>query len=33
VRTPTAFRRRQGILSAPAVKLLEQLRNVAMRPA
>ncbi|MET0962754.1 MAG: LysR substrate-binding domain-containing protein, partial [Noviherbaspirillum sp.] len=32
VRTLTAFRRRQGLLPAPAVKLVEELRNVAMRP-
>ena len=33
VRTLTAFRRRQGILPAPAVKLIEQLRNVALETA
>lgn len=32
-RTLTAFRRRQGILPAPAVKLLEELRRLAARPA
>jgi DNA-binding transcriptional LysR family regulator len=32
-RTLTAFKRRQGILPAPAVKLLEELRRLAARPA
>lgn len=32
-RTLTAFKRRQGILPAPAVKLLEELRRLASRPA
>jgi DNA-binding transcriptional LysR family regulator len=32
-RTLTAFKRRQGILPAPALKLLEQLRQLAARPA
>lgn len=33
VRTLTAFRRSQGILPAPAVKLVEQLRSIAMQAA
>ena len=33
IRTLTAFKRRQGILPAPAVKLLEELRRLAARPA
>jgi len=32
-RTLTAFKRRQGILPGPAVKLLEELRRLAARPA
>src|SRR5246127_710825 len=32
-RTLTAFRRRRGILPAPALKLLEELRRLAARPA
>jgi len=32
-RTLTAFKRRQGILPGPAVKLLEELRRLASRPA
>jgi DNA-binding transcriptional LysR family regulator len=32
-RTLTAFKRRQGILPAPALKLLEELRRLAARPA
>jgi DNA-binding transcriptional LysR family regulator len=32
-RTLTAFKRRQGILPAPALKLLEELRQLAARPA
>jgi DNA-binding transcriptional LysR family regulator len=31
-RTLTAFRRRQGILPGPAVKLLEELRQIAAEP-
>ena len=33
VRTLTAFRRSQGILPAPAVKLVEQLRHIALQAA
>jgi DNA-binding transcriptional LysR family regulator len=32
-RTLTAFKRRLGILPAPALKLLEELRQLAARPA
>jgi DNA-binding transcriptional LysR family regulator len=32
-RTLTAFKRKQGILPAPALKLLEELRQLAARPA
>jgi DNA-binding transcriptional LysR family regulator len=32
-RTLTAFKRRQGIVPAPALKLLEELRQLAARPA
>jgi DNA-binding transcriptional LysR family regulator len=32
-RTLTAFKRRQGILPAPAVKLLDEIRRLAARPA
>jgi DNA-binding transcriptional LysR family regulator len=32
-RTLTAFKRRRGILPVPALKLLEELRRLAARPA